>query len=1321
MKYFTKLMLVLLWCIVGTTGAYAGFVLDQEITSIEDLAGKNFAIVNTTDGKAICNKKQNFSYDLQYLPYAEAFSSDVSGCTFRIEQINDESDAAANGKYLIRCLTGDGSEYTLDGWAAPYFQTNITGEGVCFFFALSFGNTVRGLDANNTAAWDIQYDSEHAAFTLQNVGTGKYYDDPTKDAMSDTPSYWSFYTLVEPIETGGDFDLKKQITSIEELDGKKFAIVNEAEGKALYGSSAQNLGYDIYKTAFSNKNTVVQWRHVVRDGKNLLRAVDPQGNDYNPFGGWNNSEGWLNSQPADGGCCFILSVGDQYGADFENGGAWEFVEGEGENEGKFALRNLGTGLYINKNDAPAKFEESEAVYWSFYTLVEAETDIPPMAMPDEEGWVDEDITYWKKNTSDAAAVEVSPESGIGKDDGYGIAVTSETNPNAAAWDTQFWVKFSEALPEGTKYIVQFDCMASKNAKVTTQAHAEPQDFAGNGIGDVIFKTKWKHIILEGTVKAENIGSKEFGSVAFNLAEEKTETEYRFANVQVFLNRPYVEGDPWDEGYTKIQERDWETTDSYPYYRMGVPTVDGEAAGAYDVDAEEKALLIENNATGKANWEFQPFVDDGIKTAKGNNYCVRMTVRTEGEGDANLNLVMGTWDGSADKGFKVKSNQDYETINFYLKDYPVTGVDKDGNPIVHVIIQCGSFVGKIYVKKVEIWEKMTERNQSLTDAATESKEALADVDAVYTQESVKALLDAIAAVEAAIGGEGEIDDLLSELESAKNSLTQREESFYSPLTKDMFFEWDGVGADANQKQPAAAERCIAKKIGQNTVVYGDANVSCKNYANLSDYMRLVIEGTPGMKLRVLLNRPEKLDGDNIPGNDNNGGPVDERKVELDENGQAVVDLFDDINSRINAIKTDWGTPVGMITQIYLQKKSYLVQKDAEFLAKSTEASPEDGVIADAWSSADGNSLEPTKDVEKAVAIWQDAEGNVDLRVAKDGAFIVSGPSSSEAIVKVVLEGAAISLTPSDGAWANQSAAAAARADEEPAAEEEAAPTRMVWVGNIDKVKFWADDLTRLSKITVVTADADGNTQAYEDKARPAGAPVADIASFNALEEGKVAVLKLNKAVVLAASEKNVVLEDNSGNLMLYNMGIEVEVGDSLSGELAGKHTIYKGMPEMTKDESTDVTKVTKVAGPAPEAKAVTLAELKAEANILKLVVISKAVIDSIDNKCFAKIEEESVQIYDTFGTRADWGIAKGNVYTTITGIVIPFKKDADTDMVFELAPRTAADLVLDADATGIRELNSVKLNGEVYNLQGQKMNGQLRKGLYIIDGKKVMVK
>ena len=175
--------------------------IGTEFTSVEALSGKVFAIVNKAEGKAICNKQKNAPYDLQYLPYAEAFTDDVSGYYFKIEQINDEDDAAANGKYLIRCLQGDGSEYVLDSWAAPYFQTNITGSGVCFFFALSFGEQIRGLDDNNTAAWDIQYDTEHAAFTLKNVSTGKYYNDPTKDAMSNTPGYYTFCEVTDNIET----------------------------------------------------------------------------------------------------------------------------------------------------------------------------------------------------------------------------------------------------------------------------------------------------------------------------------------------------------------------------------------------------------------------------------------------------------------------------------------------------------------------------------------------------------------------------------------------------------------------------------------------------------------------------------------------------------------------------------------------------------------------------------------------------------------------------------------------------------------------------------------------------------------------------------------------------------------------------------------------------------------------------------------------------------------------------------------------------------------------------------------------------------------
>ena len=1174
MKYFTKLMLVLLWCIVGTTGAYADFVLDQKITNLADLADKKFAIVDEASEKALYCSGKSDNWRIELGDYATAFSSSNAAIQFRMQTVD-----GVEGGYMFHAVAPNGNDYDPngDGW----FQTNrpVNKEnGVCFIIW-------KDADGENASLWYLEEGTgdNEGTFRIKNAATELYMNTPAATAQfsEDDAIYWSFYTLKDDgTVPPADFSLDTQLTSLDDLAGKDFAIVNETEGKAIWvsgGAYGFDISYDAYATAFKNENKAIAFRLATQDDYTLIQSITP---GFQPYQSWFGI-GYLNSG---NWSSFVGMIGNDHilGQDYDYGAAWVIEEGDGENEGKFALKNVATDKYFY---GTAKADSETPVYWSFYTLKEYGFNGNLIF----NGDLEDDCTYSFITKEKGGAIKnATIVDGIGPDGSRALKLETNANPKKIdpetgeqakdgngnlLWelvehDTQLFIKFAKALPEGTKVKVTFDYKATNECTVGTQAQYNPGQYQHwMCLGNVGFTEEWQTFKSTIVVSKEMAGAKGLLSVAFNMTPHDIEaTTYYFDN------------------FTAV-----------------VITKD-----------EDEASEISNNT-----------------------------------------------------------------------------------------------------------DNVEEEAYALSEALNDAKKKLDD--AVYTTETYKAFIDAIAAGEAGmVNGDADLYELRNDVNQAVANLEERE-SFYSPLTKDMFFEWDGVGADAKQKSAATSEKCIVQKIGQGTLVYGNGNVSCKHYADLSDNMRLIIEGTPGMKLRVLLNRPEKLDGDNIPGNDNNGGPVDERKVELDENGQAVVDLYDDVYAHLNAIKTDWGSPEGMITQIYLQKKSYLVQKDAEFLAKSTEGSPEDGVIADAWSSADGNSLEPTKDVEKAVAIWQDAEGNVDLRVAKDGAFIVGGPSSSEAIVKIVLEGAAISLTPSDGAWANQSAAAAARADEEPAAEEEAAPTRMVWVGNIDKVKFWADDLTRLSKITVVTAEADGNTQAYEDKARPAGAPVADIASFNALEEGKVAILKLNKAVVLAASEKNVVLEDNSGNLMLYNMGIEVEVGDSLSGELAGKHTIYKGMPEMTKDESTDVTKVTKVAGPAPEAKAVTLAELKAEANILKLVVISKAVIDSIDNKCFAKIEEESVQIYDTFGTRADWGIAKGNVYTTITGIVIPFKKDADTDMVFELAPRTAADLVLDADATGIRELNSVNLNGEVYNLQGQKMNGQLRKGLYIIDGKKVMVK
>ena len=71
----------------------------------------------------------------------------------------------------------------------------------------------------------------------------------------------------------------------------------------------------------------------------------------------------------------------------------------------------------------------------------------------------------------------------------------------------------------------------------------------------------------------------------------------------------------------------------------------------------------------------------------------------------------------------------------------------------------------------------------------------------------------------------------------------------PLTTDMFFSWDGWGADAQKIGPADCTYVLNESTGQP---YGDSQVI--NYADLSLYSKLIVtcvEGTP----RFLFNRDQ----------------------------------------------------------------------------------------------------------------------------------------------------------------------------------------------------------------------------------------------------------------------------------------------------------------------------------------------------------------------------------------------------------------------------------------------------------------------------------
>ncbi len=130
-----------------------------------------------------------------------------------------------------------------------------------------------------------------------------------------------------------------------------------------------------------------------------------------------------------------------------------------------------------------------------------------------------------------------------------------------------------------------------------------------------------------------------------------------------------------------------------------------------------------------------------------------------------------------------------------------------------------------------------------------------------------------------------------------------------LTTDIFKAWDGTGADAQATGAANCESHIGVELGAGAMVYGTSTVYYLSYADLSAYSKMEIEGTPGVQLRVMLNRLVD-EGQVVDGN------LTEVNVTIGEDGKATVDFSAYEFVHLNAIKTGWGSAAGTISKIYL---------------------------------------------------------------------------------------------------------------------------------------------------------------------------------------------------------------------------------------------------------------------------------------------------------------------------------------------------------------------------------------------------------------------
>lgn len=96
------------------------------------------------------------------------------------------------------------------------------------------------------------------------------------------------------------------------------------------------------------------------------------------------------------------------------------------------------------------------------------------------------------------------------------------------WDNQFFIKANRALSAGEVTVIEFDYVAAKDAKSTTQCQGEPGQYMHwNAIGDVDFTTEEQHFSKTFTVPAEADGML---SISFDMAVMKEANDYTIKNV-----------------------------------------------------------------------------------------------------------------------------------------------------------------------------------------------------------------------------------------------------------------------------------------------------------------------------------------------------------------------------------------------------------------------------------------------------------------------------------------------------------------------------------------------------------------------------------------------------------------------------------------------------------------------------------------------------------------------------------------------------------------------------------------------------------------------
>ena len=108
--------------------------------------------------------------------------------------------------------------------------------------------------------------------------------------------------------------------------------------------------------------------------------------------------------------------------------------------------------------------------------------------------------------------------------------TVDPDNQKETWQTQFYIKFNEALPEGTKWKLEMDVKSSTAAAISTSAQGAPRAWHAGFVDEFQTSEEWTHKSWEGTVTADQGKDGGFLSIAFDLNKSQNPIEFYFDNI-----------------------------------------------------------------------------------------------------------------------------------------------------------------------------------------------------------------------------------------------------------------------------------------------------------------------------------------------------------------------------------------------------------------------------------------------------------------------------------------------------------------------------------------------------------------------------------------------------------------------------------------------------------------------------------------------------------------------------------------------------------------------------------------------------------------------